>query len=264
MKYITLACMLCLSGLNVFAQFKPGDIGYNVNSEIIFKNANVTSQIVTVVESDDVSFVSSYNYYNKNGQLDSTIYPPDYYIGQDEQLVPMKDLYTYLPSGQISMITMQGYDLLDINYGFEYNKKGKLITSIIASAEAREYTYMYDDKGRISGRNGKGARFVYENEEDTEGKLVMIDVERSTYTWNPNGDLSEENFYYMNEWMQRTVYSYNEQHQLIRMDVYNDNSPDAIRSFYVTYQYDDRGLLIESATVESDYTAKTTYAYTFY
>ena len=62
MKYITLACMLCLSGLNVFAQFKPGDIGYNVNSEIIFKNAHVSSQIATVVESEDISFVVNYNY----------------------------------------------------------------------------------------------------------------------------------------------------------------------------------------------------------
>ena len=256
--------MLCLSGLNVFAQFKPGDIGYNVNSEIIFKNAHVSSQIATVVESADMSFVVNYNYYNSNGQLDSTVYPPDYNVDQDEQFPQMKDIYTYLPDGKISMITMKGYDMFDINYGFEYNKKGKLITSLVASAEAREYTYTYDNKGRISERNGKGARFVYENDEDTDGKLVMIDIERSTYTWNPNGDLSEVNFYYMNEWMQRTVYSYNEDHQVTRMDVYNDNGPDANPSFYISYQYNNQGLLTESTTVESDYTGKTTYAYTYY
>lgn len=264
MKRLAILLPALITSFCALAQFNPGDIGYPLNAEKIMREAHVKTQTLTLVDQENYSTEMSTSYYDKDGFLLSTNYAVDTTIDPEYREPAMSDIYNYYPDGSIRTIVLQGYDMVDITYGFEYDRKGKLTASVIASAEAREYTYSYNDKGQIAHRYGKGARFVYENEEDTEGKLEMIDLEQTDYVWDDKGNLVEETFYYLKEWTQRTVYQYNDAGQLTRMEVYYENGPTATPAFNTVYQYNDKGLLTESVTTETDFTLRSVYTYTYY
>ena len=261
----TLFILCCLmSALSLNAQFLPGEMGYTPTQQQPFAEMHVKTMLSTMIDADGWTVPYAMHFYNTNGWLEETRYLQDSTLAEEERSPDMIDYYTYYPDGRIHFIEMEGYDALPIKYGFEYDKKNRLTALIIASAEAREFTYTYDKNNLPVRRNGKMARWVYKDENDTEGKLEMVSVEQTDYNWDDNGRLVGQTLWYMNEWTNRTAYQYNDKGQLTSSAVYYDNSDVAIPAFITTYFYYENGLPEKIKILEDGFEVTYMYTYTYY
>lgn len=245
------------------AQFRPGDIGYVTSMAAPFAQMQVLSQVETKVDAWGWSTPYAQNTYNAQGMLIETLFLQDSSLSSEERSPDMIDVYNYHADGRIRLIEMFGYDLLPINIGFEYSKKGKLTASVVASAEAREYTYVLNKKDQVIQRNGQGAMWVYADEADTEGKLQMVPLDTTTYSWNAEGFLASETYRYLGEWQHRIEYTYTGAGQLSSFSMFTDNSAEAIPVFTIDYTYDANGLLMQATTTEGTDKFISNFTYTY-
>ncbi len=263
-KYVFLLLILILISSLAQAQFKPGDVGYKPAETKLFKSQKVKTQIQTVV--DDEYFTSNLqvNYYNTDGQLTKIVYDQDTSMPVEERGPEMKDEFTYDEKGNVKLIRLSGYDLIDLEHGFKYDKKGKLIESNFASAEARSYTYTYDDAGIIIQRLGKVAVFEVDAEGNSTDKMVMVDYEKNEYTWDANNNLISEIFYTGGELYYKIIYTYDASNRVSGYKVYYELAIDAPAAFTVTFTYGQNGLLEQMVTDEEGFRLTNYFAYTFY
>ncbi len=264
MKKLFIILLVCnLIAQQAQAQFKPGDIGYSITMQQPYAKMHVLTQLQTIVDEFSYSTPYAQSTFTEKGWLSETIYIQDSSLSDDERSPELKDIYYYHTDGRIRSVELSGYDLYAIQYGFEYDKKEKLIASVIASAEAREYTYVYDKAGNIIKRNGKAARWVYADENDTEGKLEMVAIETNDYTWDKKGNLLTDTYNYSGEWTNSLHYSYNDKQQLILAEMYYDNTVDAKPAFSIEYSYDANGLLTSTVTKEEGFLLTNLFTYTY-
>jgi len=245
------------------AQFKPSDVGYKIEMQHPYEKMKVVTSLQTILDMDGYTTPHTLGTFTEQGWITATVYLQDSTLADDERSPEMKDTYNCFSDGRILAISMEGYDIYSIAYGFEYDKKEKLIASVIASAAAREYTYVYDKADNIIKRNGKGTRWVYADENDTEGKLVMVDLEVNDYKWDKSGNLLSDTFLYTGEWTTQAKYSYNDKHQLIGTAIYYENNVDAQPAFTIEYSYDNNGFLISTITKEDGFTLTNLFTYTY-
>lgn len=263
-KYVFLLLILFLISTLAQAQFKPGDVGYKPAETKLFKSQKVKTQIQTVVDEEYYVSTLQVNYYNTDGQLTKIAYDQDTSMPAAERGPEMKDEFTYDENGNIKLIVMYGYDLVDLEHGFKYDKKGKLIESNFASAEARSYTYTYDDAGNINQRLGKVAVFELDAEGNSTDKMVMVDYEKSEYTWDANKNLITETFYTGGELYYKIIYTYDASNRVSGYKVFYELGEDAPPAFTVTFTYDKNGLPEQMITEEEGFRLTNYFAYTFY
>lgn len=264
MKKMHIPLLFLLAHQTLMAQFFPGDVGYLPEMRIPYATMHVKTQTQTLVEDDSSLVVNYINTFDTTGLLLETKFPQAADGGEEEWIEEFKNLYTYFPDGRIRVIELDGYDSEPIVMGFEYDKKNRLEASVIASAEAREYTYTLDKSGRVIERRGKGARWVYADEMDTEGTLTMVDLEFTEYQWDDKGRLIGETYWYMNEWANRVSYAYNAQGLLQTTLMYYDNSDAAPAAYSIEYTYDANGLPTSSQMREDGIEVNYIYTYTYY
>ncbi len=253
-----------LINVSIFGQFMPGDIGFQSKEFEIFKKNKVKTQTQFMMDEDSITTRVSVSEFTENGWLFRNTFDNGERGYEEETIDTMKDEYTYFPDGRIRIITMYGYDLYPMTYGFEYDKKNKLNAAIFASAEAREYSYAYDKSGNIIKRIGKSARFEVDAEGNFLDKMVMVETDYSTYTWDAKNRLAEESFNMNEEFYNKMFYAYNDKDQLIEMRVYYDTATDAIPAFSTKYYYLDNGLPKNTITVEDGFRVEYYFEYGFY
>ena len=95
-------------------------------------------------------------------------------------------------------------------------------------------------------------------------KMIMVETDFSTYTWDAKNRLTEELFSMNGEFYNRMVYSYNDKNQLTEMKAFYDTAPDAIPVFSTTYFYFDNGLPKNMITIEDGFRVEHYYEYTFF
>ena len=266
MNKITLVLLLSgiLINVSMFGQFRPGDIGYNSAQFDAYKKNKVKTQTQVMRDEDSITTRVSITEFTEDGWLIRTTFDNGEPAYDEEPIDTMKDEYTYFPDGRIRIITMFGYDLFPMTLGFEYDKKDNLVTSIFASAESRENTYEYDKSGTIIKRVGKSARFEVDAEGNYLDKMIMVETDFSTYTWDAKNRLTEELFSMNGEFYNRMVYSYNDKNQLTEMKAFYDTAPDAIPVFSTTYFYFENGLPKNMITIEDGFRVEHYYEYTFF
>lgn len=253
-----------LINVSVFGQFRPGDIGYSSSEKEIYKNNKVKTQTQIMLDEDSITARVSVSEYTEDGWLIRTTFDNGELGYEEEQIDTLKDEYTYFPDGRIRIITMFGYDMFPIEIGYEYDNKKKLINSIVASAEAREYSYTYNKQGQIIERVGKSARWEVDAEGNSTDKLVMVESDKNIYKWDDIGHLIEDTFIMWDEIYNRVNYTYNGKDQLSEMQVFYDTAPGSIPAFKTTFYYSDNGLLKKSITVEDGFRVEHYYEYTFF
>ncbi len=263
MKNALHTILLMLITVSLSAQFKPGDIGYFPAMMEPYARMHVTTQVETKTDPSGWSTPYTQSTFNESGWLTEVLYLQDSSLSEEERSPDMVDAFYYHADGRIRMIEMTGYDILPIQYGFEYDKKNRLTASVIASAEAREYTYVLNKKEQVTQRFGKGARWVYADEQDTEGKLQMVPLDVTDYNWNADGLLASEDYSYMGEWQHRIVYGYTPSGQLQSLQMYYDQGETAVPVFTTTYVYDANGLLQTATTQEGADAFVSTFTYAF-
>jgi len=251
------------------AQFKPGDVGFNGKTYEIYKNAGVKTQTIQFI---DTSFggsqtVVSISEFTEAGWEYRTNYPTETELTEDEIAAgwtnTITDEYTYHPDGRIRIITLSGYDLVDIIFGFEYDNKNRLINSSVAAAEARQYTYEYDKEGNISSRSGKANMFQYDDEGNLMDEMAWVDYEHTIYTWNKKHELISETFNMRGEFYNKTDYVYNGKGQLTSYDVYYDTTPGEKPSYTTYLTYNNKGLISKMVREGEGMRMEYLYEYTY-
>ena len=266
MNKITLVLLLSVILINVpvFGQFRPGEIGFNSGEFDIYKKNKVKTQTQIMRDEDSITTRVSVSEFTEDGWLIRTTFDNGEPAYDEEPIDTMMDEFTYFPDGRIRIITMFGYDMFPIEIGYEYDKKKKLINSIVASAEAREYSYTYNDKDEIIQRIGKSARWEVDAEGNSTDKLVFVESDKNDYVWDNKGQLTQDTFTMWDEIYNRVNYSYNNKGQLTEMRVYYDTAPDAKPTFITTYFYLENGLPEKSITEEDGFRVEHYYEYTYF
>lgn len=259
-------CIICVISFvaPISAQLRPGNVGFDYSEFNIFKQQKVKTQTQIVLDEDSITTLLSVSEYSPDGWLIRTTFSNGDGYDEEMEMDTMKDEFTYFPDGKIKLIALYGYDLFPITQGFEYDNKNILIKSIIASAEAREYSYTYDKKGNIIERAGKSARFEVDDEGNSLDKMIMVPTDVTTYTWDEKNRLIGEEFNMGDEFYNRMNYVYNDKNQLVEMRVYYDLTLGSEPDYITRYYYLENGLPNKVVTVEGDFKLENYYEYTFY
>ncbi len=265
-KLMSISAVLILSTI-AFAQFEPGDIGFDQNkTALLYKTNKIKTQtkllLDTVYNTEEPVEV---NTYTEEGWLLHKIYPGDIIYGDaDDSIGIYSDEFTYFPDGRIRIITYTGYDLYPIQIGFEYTKKGKLDSCIIASAEARHYGYTYDKKGNIVHAVGMGYVFAYDDNGNFMDEMQLVEMETMDYTWNEKNQLIKEVTKLRGEYSSSIEYTYDEAGNLKSKLLFVDTSSGAQPVDKYFYFYDDKGLLIRLESHEWEENLTYRFEYTYY
>ncbi len=263
MKNSIVLIILLLLVASVNAQFLPGDVGFNTNEYALYKKNKVNAVKITVYDSEGYLGGLQTNYYDTEGKLQKVVYDLATDSELSEQESQMNDVFIYNTESNVSQINMNGYDMMEIQVGFEY-KKGKLEKSFVSGAEAREYSYVYDKSGHIIEKIGNAMSFEVDDEGNSTDKMVMTEVEKSVYTWDKNGNLIDETFYMYGEFFFKTIYNYNKEGMLVSYNRYYDPTNLSTPSFKMVFEFNDKGLPIKSVAEEDGIMLINQYTYTFY
>ncbi|MFN0274103.1 MAG: hypothetical protein ACKVPJ_00030 [Chitinophagales bacterium] len=265
MKAAQLFIFLFIGFATVTAQFTPDLVGFQYSEFDKYKKLKVKQQVETVYDYifTEEYVVNSITDYSETGQIMQTILNPE--LNSEEALDTIKYIYVYTNEGNIQSVTIHGVDILPIVYGFFYDKKGNLIESNIASAEARRINFTLDKKGRVLKAASKGAMFEYDEEGNASDEPVWIVLEETTYEWNENGLLVDERGYYRSEFSYHAIYKYDEKGSLVEENFcYDPQFPDT-PSTTIQFEYDENGLLkkrsITNPDSEEKYVSLFEYAY---
>lgn len=245
----------------VHAQFKPGEVGFNASDFEIYKSSKVKTQtqLLTDTAFEYSETAISVSEYAPEGWLLRITY-----LENLEYADTIMDEYTYFPDGRVRIISLIGYDMFPIQFGFEYDKKNKLTASTIAGAEARQYSYAYDQSGNIITRTGKTNMFQYDDEGNLLDGMIWVENERSTYTWNENHQLLSEIFYMDGEFYYKITYEYSSNGLLKNYKVFYDMDQTAMPAYASYFYYNEKNLLTKMVQEEEGSVIEYKYVYSFY
>lgn len=258
-NFLILLALIFFTGF-VNAQFKPGDVGFNPSEFDIYKKAKVKTQTQLLIDTTwgYTETTASIAEYTTDGWLLRITYTEN--LEYEDTII---DEYTYFPDGRIRIISLFGYDLYPIEFGYEYDKKNKLIASNIAAAEARRYTYEYDKSDNIIKRLGKTNMFQYDDEGNLMEGMIWVDNEESTYTWNDKQQLLSELFYMQGEFYYKIIYEYNPNGSLNNYKVFYDTEQTAMPAYASYFYYNEKNLLIKMIMEEEGSRLEYKYVYSF-
>ncbi|MFN3938939.1 MAG: hypothetical protein ACK4IY_00040 [Chitinophagales bacterium] len=273
MKYLRIILFSILSialHIQTFAQFTPGDIGYNPAMENLYKELRI-GQIFTYQQNEeffDGEFMYTITMVDGGGRIVEEKFPSmesffstdDEGYGDDTSFI----LYQYRPDGKIAQITSLGFDYEAEDTYFTYDAKGKLTEKIISSGEARRYTFEYDKNDNIIKANGETPVYT----EAVDGKPVDIlnwrAIDYYTYKWNDKKQLIEKRFYYEQELYSIFQFIYSDAH-LMAIHVYSDEKmkkPDSV--FNYTYNPDGTLQKMNVSSEFSDINVEYRFEYRYY
>ena len=238
-----------------FAQLRPGEVGYDASVERLYASLGIRqiNTFQTNPEFGNEEFLYTISVLNAEGKITEEKFPSlesyfstdDEGFGDDSSFI----MYEYLPSGMIAHITSLGFDLETEETYFSYDANGKLNEKTAGGAEARRYTFTYDDNGNIIKANGQTP--IY-----TDGSNGYVDISRwkdidyYTYKWNDKNQLVESQFFYNGSFYSKTNYTY-ENSRLSGFKIFTDQkskTPDSV--FTLTYNTDGT---LNKMTVISNY-----------
>ncbi|MBC8045411.1 MAG: hypothetical protein H7Y00_01305 [Fimbriimonadaceae bacterium] len=250
----------------VLAQFAPDNIGFQYSEFEKYKKLKVKAQIEKVYDAEITQdyVVSSVTEFAKDGKILRTIYNPE--LHSEEAMDTVKYIYAYYPNGKILSMEVYGVDMYPLEFGYEYNNKDQLIKSNVASAEARKYSYEYDEKGNIKRSVGLGAFFEYDDVGEPIGDTQWVGMEEFKYTWNEKGLLVAETMMMQGEFYYHAEYFYNEKDQLVKQGYSYDVANQNTFSTDLAFTYDKNGLLIARVFSYPDTEEKyeSIFEYTYY
>lgn len=134
-----------------------------------------------------------------------------------------------------------GLNLDDYTVDYEYDKNGQLIRQTIDGAEARIYTFIYNEKGYMIEKNGQSAV----PEGDT---LIWQQTEQYKYEYDENGNQISHIFEMYGEEYFKTTSIYNAQNQRINSTEYMYGEV----SFSTTFEYNNANLPIKETFTDAD------------
>lgn len=230
------------------AQFTPDLVGFQPEEFSKNKKRKVKTQTEKIFDTWSESIiVNAISYFSEDGKLMQTILNPE--IHAEEALDTIKYTYAYNDKHAIQSLTIHGFDIIPIEYGFFY-KKGVLTECIIASAEARKFTYEYDKKGNIIKSIAKGNVFTYDEEGNASDEPEWVTMEETEYTWNEKGQLINERGYYRSEFSYHAIYTYDAAGNLTGERFCYDAERPNEASTIITFIYDENGFLVKRITKE--------------
>lgn len=255
-------CFLIIS-TTVSAQLRPGEIGYNPAIEKVYADMGIQKINIfqTNPEYGNEEFLYSISLVDENGRITEEKFPSldNYFSTEDEGYGDDTShyFYEYTADNRIKHITSLDYDLNTVETYFVYNEKGKLIEKTEGGAEARRYTFEYDDKGNIT--KAKGQTPVYTSGENSAPIDIQKwnDVDLYTYKYNDNNQLIETQFIYGNDFFYKILYTY-ENARISGFKMYSDEkskTPDTIN----TLTYNSNGTLDNMVVVSNLNNTRITY-----
>lgn len=207
-----------------------------------YRKAKVKTQTVYRVDENDSKTLLQISYFDTEGK---TTKSEDW---NDEGKIEVNYFYN---NSLLQRRTVTGLNLDDYTVNYEYDKKGQLIRQTIDGAEARIYTFIYNEKGYIIEMNGQSAV----PEGDT---LVWQQTEQYKYKYDENNNQTSYIFEMYGEEYFKTTSTYNTQNQRINSTEYLYGEV----SFSTTYEYNKEGLPLKETFTDAD--NHLIYEYEFY
>jgi hypothetical protein len=182
--------------------------------------------------------------YDENGFLVQVIEP------QAEDSV--RTIYQYNEKGFETMNTIIGLDLVPIQNSTEYDEAGRKTAGASASAEVRNYKFLYDKNDLLIRKEG----YTMGDYETGEWSLVDID----SFFYDKSGNITEEISYYMGEEVWRERHYYDDKGRLIKTEGLRSENVELTEE----YTYDEKGLPETHTSTDSDGTLEFIYEYEYF
>lgn len=228
-----------------------------------FKKAKVkTCQVCFDPKPDDDNMPACvlFEEYSLNGfRIAQTTY---HYDDIDQIVDTFTTTYKYNAKGLLTT-EMWDYGGEPLHKGYVYDDKERLVQELIASAESRDYNFVYNDKGLLTNKIGKTAYPSVDEKGELTGEVTWSEIDEFRYYYNEKKFLVKEEFYYSKSRTNYTTYQYDKKGRLIKQAQFYDDGTEYLN--YV-YEYDNKTNLRKSSQMvyEKNKPIKYSYIYTHY
>lgn len=219
----------------------------------IFK-INEYSSDELVNPSTDLLLTKSTEFDEDGFKIKETIYDPD------NENVILK--YYYNTDGNLIKIAYANIDIIDFLSTFTYDNTGKLVQEFVGGAENRKYIIKYDKNNRIFEKVGYTGSLPFDENGDVieNAEPIWDYIDRYEYEYNSKGELTVENFFYLNDIYNTNFYYYDKTGKKTKWIKRFGDNYDVV----YLYKYDKKGLLKYIQVKSPDETRYIIYDYEFY
>ncbi|NJN77024.1 MAG: hypothetical protein HC803_00740 [Saprospiraceae bacterium] len=208
----------------------------------IYRRAKVKTQIIYRVYDDGKKTLLETSYFDTEGKLI-----------RNEDLSSEGEVFTdyHYKNRLLQQQTVTGTYLDDYTMNYEYDKNGQKNRQTANGAEARIYTFIYNEKGYVTEMNGQSAY----PEGDT---VIWRETEKYKYEYDANGNQTSYIFEIFGEEYFKVTSTYNTQNQRINSTDYKFGDV----AFSTTFEYNNANLPIKETFTDAD--NHLIYEYEFY